>query len=150
VTEICYDPVLEDEDNGDNESIQDSPRSGLRQNLPLLCVCRQIHDETSIAADIAYTINEFSFHTILSFIVFVAKVAEKDLAAIRKVRIRVHCQAICGVPKVLWVIMGILCGLFSSLEELQLHIVDEHSRSLVADDFSARFVRVESAGICIT
>jgi len=150
VIELCYDPALEVDDHSDKKPVPNSPRPGLRWNLPLLYVCRQLQGEVSIAANIIYTSNEFSFHTPVAFMGFVAMIGEKDLAAIRKVRICFRYESDNRLVVILWTIKGVICDSFSGLEELQLQTVDEYSRSLVAEEFSARLVRAKREGICIT
>jgi hypothetical protein len=150
VIELCYDPALNKDDNGHKDSVHDRPRPGSRRNLPLLYVCHQVQGEASIAANITYTSNEFSFHTVVAFMGFAAMIGEKDLTAIRKVRIRLLDDSDDGHIPALWFIKGILCDSFSGLGELQLQFVGGHSRSLVAEEFSARLVRAERKGICMT
>jgi len=150
VIELCCDPALRNDDDGHKESVHDRPRPGSRRNLPLLYVCHQVQGEASIAANITYTSNEFSFHTVVAFMGFAAMIGEKDLTAIRKVRIRHRCESDNRHSAVLWMIKGIICGSFSGLEELQLQIEDEHNRPFVPEEFSARLVRAEREGLCMT
>lgn len=150
VIEVCHNPALKDDIDVDKGSLHSSPRPGSTRNLPLLYVCHQIRGEAIIAANITYTSSEFSFPTLPAFIGLAAMIGEKDLTAIKKVRILHDWEFDLDDLVVLLMIKGIICGFFSGLEELHLQFVKKRKRSSLVEEFSARLVRAEKEGLCMT
>lgn len=147
VVELCCDLAQENGDNGDEEPIHDDPRPGVGHNLPLLHVCRQIHAEASVAANIAYTSHTFTFPTFVALVNFVTKVAYKDLKAIRIVHVRLAYGAYTCLEADLWYIKGIVCSFFDGLEEL--HLVAHYLDLPLREECYARLVRAKKRAKCM-
>lgn len=145
--ELCCDLAQENGDERDKAPIHDNPRPGKGQNLPLMYVCRQIHAEASVAANIAYTSHTFTFPTLMALVNFVNQVANKDVAAIRKVHVRLTYNAYTCFKEDLWFVKGIVCSFFDGLEEL--HVGAHHRDLPVGEERCARLVRGKKEAKCM-
>lgn len=149
IVELCCDPAREIAGTRNDKTIRNGLRPGVGHNLPLLHACRQLHDEASIAANIAYTSHTFSFPTSVALVDFATQVDNKDLAAIRIVHVRFAYDMWASLQEDLWVVKGIVCSFFDGLKELHLVAEDEPGRYPSFSTY-ARLVRGKKEARCRT